>query len=362
MQAVGPAPARHGPAGKLIDDDHLVVLDDIIDVVMEQGVRPQRRVQMMQDGDVHRVVQAHARLHDLVIQQQLFHPLMARFRQVGLFALFVEHVIAAVFLLFLQLQAGHNPVHAEVQVGPVVHHAGDDKRRARLIDQYRIHFVHNGILQAALRPLVPVELHVVAQVVEAEFVVGPVDDIGAVGLSALFIVQPGNDHAGSHAQEGINRPHPLGVALRQVVVHGDDVHSHARQGIQVCRQRRHQGLAFAGAHFSYIPLVQYDAAEQLHIEMAHVQGPFASLAHQGECLRYELLQGFAAFRPGSQLRGLLRELGVRERGNALLERVDPFNGLLHAFQDTRIPAAEQFCENGFDHVESSIKRKKTWPD
>ena len=121
VQAVGPAPARHGPAGKFIDDDHLVVLDDIIDVVMEQGVRPQRRVQVMQDGDVHRVVQAHSRLHDPAFQQQLFHPLMARFRQVGLFALFVEHVVAAVLLLFLQLQAGHNPVHAEVQVGAVIH-------------------------------------------------------------------------------------------------------------------------------------------------------------------------------------------------------------------------------------------------
>ena len=100
--------------------------------------------------------------------------------------------------------------------------------------------------------------------------------------------------------------------------------------------------------------------------MAHVQGPFAGLAHQGERLRYELLQGLAAFRPGSQLRGLLRELGVRERGNALLERIDPFNGLLHALQDTRIAAAEQFCENGFDHVESTISqlvaRGKAWPD
>jgi hypothetical protein len=45
VQAVRPAPARHGAAGELVDDHHLAVLDDVLDVAPEQRVGAQRRVQ-----------------------------------------------------------------------------------------------------------------------------------------------------------------------------------------------------------------------------------------------------------------------------------------------------------------------------
>jgi hypothetical protein len=32
MQPLGPAPARHGAAGELVDDDDLAVADDVVDV------------------------------------------------------------------------------------------------------------------------------------------------------------------------------------------------------------------------------------------------------------------------------------------------------------------------------------------
>jgi hypothetical protein len=36
VQAVGVAPALHGAAGELVDDDHLAVLDDVVHVPLEQ--------------------------------------------------------------------------------------------------------------------------------------------------------------------------------------------------------------------------------------------------------------------------------------------------------------------------------------
>ena len=48
VQAVGPAPAGHQPAGELVDDDHLAVLHDVVDVALEERVRLQRLVDVVQ--------------------------------------------------------------------------------------------------------------------------------------------------------------------------------------------------------------------------------------------------------------------------------------------------------------------------
>ena len=39
VQPVRPAPARHEPAGELVDDDDLAVLHDVVDVALEERVR-----------------------------------------------------------------------------------------------------------------------------------------------------------------------------------------------------------------------------------------------------------------------------------------------------------------------------------
>ena len=70
----------------------------------------------------------------------------------------------------------------------------------------------------ALHAILDAELHVVAQVVEAEFVVGAVGDVGAVGVLALLVVQVVHDHAHAQAQELVEAAHPFRVALGQVIV------------------------------------------------------------------------------------------------------------------------------------------------
>ena len=58
----------------------------------------------------------------------------------------------------------------------------------------------------------------------------------------------------------------------------------AGEGIEVRRQRRHQGLAFPGLHFSDLAIVQDHPAQQLHIEVAHAEHALTGLAHDGERL------------------------------------------------------------------------------
>ena len=70
-------------------------------------------------------------------------------------------------------------------VALVAHRARDDERRPRLVDEDRVHLVDDRVRVLALHPLLEREHHVVAQVVEAELVVGAVGDVGVVGGAAL---------------------------------------------------------------------------------------------------------------------------------------------------------------------------------
>ena len=90
----------------------------------------------------------------------------------------------AVIDLFALFQLRDDAVDAVVLVGGFFAGAADDERRARFVDQDRVHFVHDAEVVPALHAVVQVELHVVAQVVEAEFVVGAVGDVGARRLRA----------------------------------------------------------------------------------------------------------------------------------------------------------------------------------
>ena len=68
-----------------------------------------------------------------------------------------------------------------IEVGRFLGRARDDQRRPRFVDQDAVDFVHDREVVPALHVVREVELHVVAQVVEAELVVRAVGDVAAVG-------------------------------------------------------------------------------------------------------------------------------------------------------------------------------------
>ena len=110
--------------------------------------------------------------------------------------------------------------------------AGNDQRRARLVDEDGVHLVDNCEVVTALDLLVLGGGHaVVAEVVEAEFGVGAVGDIARILGAAL----PGRhlvlDGADRQTEVTEQRPHPLGVAFGEIVIHGDDMHAEAGQGV-----------------------------------------------------------------------------------------------------------------------------------
>ena len=163
----------------------------------------------------------------------------------------------------------------------------------------RIEFdlVDDGVMEGPMHHFFQPELHVVAEVVEAQLVVGAVRDVGGIGIPPLGIGQAVDDAADGEAEEAVDRAHPLGVAPRQVVVDGDHVHASRRQGVEIDRQRRDQRLAFAGLHLGDHAPVQHDAAEELHVEMALAERSLRRLADGGEGVDQKIVEGLATRQP-----------------------------------------------------------------
>ena len=158
VQAVGPAAARHQAAGELVDDD--------------RPRRPARRsagrggysacarsaayrwcISVMLAG----VVQAAPSRQQAQLGQELLGVLVAVFGQEHLVRLLVDRSSRRARCA---LPSGSSPICrsaaarmrliAHVQVGVVLGLAGDDQRRARLVDQDRVDLVDDGVVEAAL--------------------------------------------------------------------------------------------------------------------------------------------------------------------------------------------------------------------
>ncbi len=155
-------------------------------------------------------------------------------------------------------------------VGRVRGRAGNDERRAGLVDEDGVHFVDDGEVVAALDLLVLGGGHaVVAEVVEAELGVGAVGDVAGVFGAAFPRRHLVLDAADGEAEEAVNGTHPLRVAAGEVIVDGDDVDAEAGQGVEVNGQGGDEGFAFTGLHFRDHAAMQGDAADELDVEMDH---------------------------------------------------------------------------------------------
>ncbi len=209
-------------------------------------------------------------------------------------------VLGAVLLLDLlaALQLGNDLVELVVLVDRLLGRARDDQRRARLVDQDRVDLVDDGEVVAVLDHRRQVELHVVAQVVEAELVVGPVGDVGVVGLAPLGIGQAVLDDADRHAEEAVDLTHPIRVAPGEVVVDRDDVRALAGQGVQIDGQRGDQRLALAGPHLGDLALVQDHAADELDVVVPHSRARAGGLADHREGRDQEVVEESCPLRAG----------------------------------------------------------------
>jgi hypothetical protein len=191
------------------------------------------------------------------------------------------------------VELGQEGIDGVVEFRAVVERAGDDQRRARLVDQDRVDFVDDGVGMATLDHVLQPVLHVVAQIVEAVFVIGAVGDVARIGFLALGIVEAMDDHADREPEKIVDLPHPFAIAAGEIVIDRDDMDALAGQRVEIDRKGGHQRLAFAGLHLGDIALMQHHAADQLDVEMPLAEGSLGSLAHGGEGRNQDVIERLA---------------------------------------------------------------------
>ena len=159
--------------------------------------------------------------------------------------------------------------------------------------QDRVDLVDDGEGMAALHAVLCGRHHVVAQVVEAELRIGAVGDVGGIGFAAQRRRHVVQNDARVHAQEAVDAAGVFGIALGQIVVHGDDVRVAAVERVEEACGGGDERLALAGLHFGDAAVVERQAADQLHVVVAHAGGAAARLADEREGFDDQVLLLFA---------------------------------------------------------------------
>ncbi len=316
VQALRPAPTLEDAAGELVDDLDLAVLDDVVVVALVQLLGPQGGLELVDVVGRQLVV-------EVVDAEGLLHLGDARLEGEDGALLLVDLVV------LVADQGADDAGELVIQGRRVLHLAADDQRGAGLVDQDRVDLVDDGEGVAPLHHLVAGHGHVVAEVVEAELVVGAVSDVGAVGQALhLRTVVAGQDDADGEAQPPVDLAHPLRVALGQVVVDGDDVDAPAAEAVEVDGQGGHEGLALARLHLRDPAEVEGGPAHELDVVVALADGAAAGLAGDGEGLQEEVVEGLVdvvgagPVDPLPELDRLVLEVGVGKGLDLPLEGVD----------------------------------------
>ena len=157
------------------------------------------------------------------------------------------------------------------------HGTGYYKGSSGIVYEHGVHFVDYRVIVHPLHEFLRGGSHIVTQIVETEFVVRTESNVGIVSPAAFFriwFVLVDAIHAKS--VEHVQRPHPFGVALGQIIVHGNHVHAIAGKCVQEYRERGHEGFSFTGRHFGDVAFMQGHAAYELHVVVYHV--PFHEIA------------------------------------------------------------------------------------
>ncbi len=136
--------------------------------------------------------------------------------------------------------------------------------------------------------------------------------------------------------------HPFRVAFGEVIVDGDDVNAFAFERVQIRRSGGDERFSFAGLHFRDAAFVQNHAADQLDIEMAHVQNAAAGFANHREGFDQKVVERGAAGQFFLEFNCFGGQIDVGKLLHRGLEIVDCGDDRTHRLDLALVSGAEDF--------------------
>ncbi|CAI8371654.1 MAG: Uncharacterised protein [Rhodospirillaceae bacterium] len=262
VPAITQTAARLSTARELVDQHDLVALHHVLLIAGEQAMCADRRHDVVQQPDVLRLVKATVRLQQPALAQHFLKLRHAFFGQLDVAGLLIDSEGVVGHLL-------RDQVGGAEDVGHVHGRTGHDQWRPGFVDQHRVSLVNDDEIEPTLQHIRAGGLHLIAQVVEADFRSDRISNVSSVAAALCVLqlcrgqdspIQPHRtgDISRAHPQRLIQLAHIGRVAHHQVLVHGDNVHALLRQRIEVGRSRRGQRLTLAGLHFSNPALMEDD--------------------------------------------------------------------------------------------------------
>jgi hypothetical protein len=336
VEAFGVTTSGKDAAGELVDDLDLAVLDHVLDVALVELLRLERGLQVVDEVDVHVVVQV-LDAEDLL---DLRHALLAD-RDRAL--LLVE------FVVLVLVEPRRDAREVRVPLDRTLNGTRDDQRRSRLVDQDRVHLVDDRHVMTALREPFVLRDHVVAEVVEAELVVRPVGHIGRVRGAPFLRSHLRLDQTGVETEEAVDLAHPLGVTFGEVVVDRDDVHSLAPQSIEVDGKRCGKRLSFTGPHLGDPASVERRPTHQLHVEVALADRTIGCLTGRGEGLGEEIVEELATLEALLELGGFPAEVLVGQGLVLVLVAVNGIDDALEELDLAALAGVQNFINDAHGH-------------
>ena len=209
-------------------------------------------------------------------------------------------------------------------------------------------------MMAALSHLGELVLHIVAEIVEAELIVGAICDVSGIGAAAFVVVEAMHDDPGRDAEEMIDAAHPFGVAAGEIIVDGDDMHALAGEGVEIGGERRDKGLAFAGAHLGDRALMQNHPANELNIEMPLAEGAARRFPYRCESRHEQIVKALAGGEVLPERLGSPGEFGIGELQHFGLKRVDSRDSRPVSLEPAIVRRSENLFREGAQHYETTL--------
>ena len=209
----------------------------------------------------------------------------------------------------------------------------------------------------ALHEVFGTDGHIVAQVVEAKFIVRTKGNVGTIGTTTSFAVGPMLvDAVYTETVEHIERAHPFGVTLGQVVVDRHHVNTIARKSIEEDRKGGHKGLSFTRCHFGNLAFVENYTTEQLNIVVNHVPLHVVASGHP-----VIVINGLIVFNGHKVVSRSQRAVEVSSRnhhlavlGKATGCTLHDGKGFIHHLVELRLQSVEHFLLQFIDMVEHTF--------